>query len=70
MPPACEGQQKQIVLDLLHRKDGASVVEIMDATDWQKHCIRGFISGAISKKMGLKVESSKNDAGIRIYRIS
>jgi len=39
------------------------------ATDWQNHSIRGFISGTVSKKMGLAIESSKNDAGQRTYRI-
>jgi hypothetical protein len=45
------------------------LVDSMDATSWQAHSVRGFISGAITKKMGLKVESSKRQDGERIYRI-
>ena len=64
-----EGSKKQVVLELLRRKDGATTAEIAKATGWQNHSIRGFISGALSKKMGLKVESKKNDAGERVYKL-
>lgn len=67
---AREGSKKAIVLDLLRRKDGATMAEIGKATDWQNHSIRGFISGNLTKKMGLTVESSKNEAGERVYRIA
>ena len=69
VPEAREGSKKAIVLDLLRRKDGATLAEIAKATDWQNHSIRGFISGTITKKMGLTVESAKNDAGERRYKI-
>ena len=39
------------------------------ATDWQNHSIRGFVSGHVTKKLGLKVESTKSEAGKRTYRI-
>ncbi len=65
-----EGSKKAIVLDLLRRKDGATMAEIAKATDWQAHSIRGFISGNLTKKMGLVVESAKNEAGERVYRIA
>jgi Protein of unknown function (DUF3489) len=45
-------------------------VEIVKATGWQNHSIRGFISGTLNKKIGLKVESEKTDAGDRAYRIA
>jgi hypothetical protein len=63
------GSKKAIVLDLLSRKDGATLAEIAKATNWQNHSIRGFISGTITKKMGLKVDSSKDDKSERRYRI-
>jgi predicted HTH transcriptional regulator len=61
--------KKAIVLELLRRKEGATTAEIAKATDWQNHSIRGFISGHVTKKMGLAVGSSKNEAGERTYRI-
>jgi uncharacterized membrane protein len=62
--------KKTAVLDLLRRKDGATLAEIAKATGWQNHSIRGFISGTVGKRMGLKVESSKSDAGERMYKIA
>jgi hypothetical protein len=66
-PAAREGSKKAIVLELLRRKDGATLAEIAKATDWQNHSIRGFISGSLSKKMGLKIESIKREDGERRY---
>jgi len=68
-PTAREGSKKAIILELLRRKEGATLAEIAKATDWQNHSIRGFISGTIVKEMGLDVESGKNDAGERRYRV-
>ncbi len=65
-----EGSKKAIVMDLLQREGGATMAEIAKATGWQKHSIRGFISGTLAKKMGLAVESIKNEAGDRVYRIA
>jgi len=65
-----DGTKKAIVLGLLSRREGATLVEITEATGWQNHSIRGFIGGSLAKRMGLKVESSKNEAGDRTYRIS
>ena len=56
------GTKKALVLELLRRKEGATIADIVKATQWQNHSIRGFISGSVSKKMGLAVESSKNDS--------
>ncbi len=64
-----EGSKKQIVLDLMRRKDGATMAEIAKATGWQNHSIRGFISGTVAKKMDLPVASLKNEQGERVYRI-
>ena len=47
------GTKKEIVLELLRRKDGATIADIAKATRWQNHSIRGFISGSVSKKMDL-----------------
>jgi hypothetical protein len=66
---ARSGSKTEIVLELMRRKGGAPLAEIAKATDWQSHSIRGFVSGHVIKKMGLKVESTKSDAGERTYRI-
>jgi hypothetical protein len=63
------GSKAEKVLDLMRRKEGATLAEIAKATDWQNHSIRGFVSGHVIKKMGLKVESTKSEAGERTYRI-
>ncbi len=65
-----EFRKKQIVLDLPRRKNGSTMGEIAKATGWQSHSIRGFISGTVGKNMALAVESTKNDAGERTYRIA
>ena len=64
-----EGSKTERILDLLKRKDGASLAEIMKATDWQAHSVRGFISGSLGKKMGLTVASVKGEDGERRYSI-
>ena len=56
------------ILAMIARAKGATLAEIMKATDWQAHSVRGFISTA-GKKHGIKVESGKNDAGERTYRV-
>ncbi len=60
--------KKDQVLALISRKDGASLEEIMTATGWQKHTVRGFI--AIIGKKGTKIESFKSEAGARTYRVA
>jgi hypothetical protein len=57
------------VLDLLRRSEGATLDDIMAATRWQPHSVRGFISGTIAKRMGLKVESVKRADGKRVYSV-
>ena len=64
-----EFSKKAIVLDLLRRKDGATMAEIAKATGWQNHSIRGFISGTLTKKMDLPVASLKNEQGERVYKV-
>jgi hypothetical protein len=57
------------ILEMIARAKGATLSEIMKATGWQAHSVRGFISTA-AKKHGVKIESAKNDAGDRLYRIA
>jgi len=55
------------ILEMIARAKGATLAEIMKATDWQTHSVRGFISTA-AKKHSINIESSKNDAGDRVYK--
>ena len=57
------------VLELMKREGGVTLKEIMAATDWQAHSVRGFISGTLGKKMGLTVISTKGENGERTYSI-
>jgi hypothetical protein len=57
-----------VVIGLLQRPEGAAIAELMAATGWQAHSVRGVMSGAIKKKLGLTVLSEKTGAG-RLYRI-
>jgi hypothetical protein len=65
-----EGSKTEAILDLLRRAKGATLAEIMEATSWQAHSVRGFISGTLGKKMGLTVKSEKREDGTRVYSIA
>jgi Protein of unknown function (DUF3489) len=66
---AREGSKSAKVLDLLKRPNGATLKELMKATGWQAHSVRGFLSGAVAKKMGLTVASAKGEDGERTYSV-
>ena len=65
-----EGSKTANVLELLRRKGGVTARELMTATGWQAHSVRGFISGTVGKKMGLTVISAKSDDGERTYSLA
>jgi hypothetical protein len=67
---ARQGSKTEKVPELLKRSGGASLKDIMKATDWQAHSVRGFLSGTIGKKMGLKLESTKREDGERVYSLA
>lgn len=66
---ARDGSKTAKVLDLLKRPDGATLKELMKATGWQAHSVRGFLSGTVGKKMGLAVRSTKGEDGERSYSV-
>jgi len=61
------GSKTAKVLDLVKRSGGAALKQLLKATSWQAHSVRGFLSGTLGKKMGLKIESSKTNDGERVY---
>jgi hypothetical protein len=64
-----EGSKTEAILALIKRPDGASLKEIIEATNWQAHSVRGFISGTLGKKMTLTVVSTRTSDGERIYSL-
>ena len=55
---------------MLGRPEGATIAEIVAATGWQPHTVRGAFAGALKKRLGLTVTSEKVDGGERVYRIA
>ena len=62
--------KQSMLIDMIKRDEGASISQIVEATGWQPHTVRGAISGALKKKLGLAVTSTKSETGGRVYRIS
>src|SRR5450432_570646 len=67
-PKADRANKKAEVITLMKRAKGATLAEIMVATKWQAHTVRGFVS-ILGSKGGEKIESSKNAAGERTYKV-
>jgi hypothetical protein len=61
--------KQAVLIDLLKRPQGATIDEMVEATGWQKHTIRGAMSGALKKRLGLTITSDKEERG-RVYRIA
>ena len=64
-----KGSKTETILELLKRPGGATAKELIKATSWQPHSLRGFISGTLGKKMGLAVTSTKGEDGERTYAV-
>jgi len=65
--PKAKRTKASMILTLLKRSKGASLVEISTATGWQPHSVRGFLSGTIKKRMGLELSSKPDGKGQRRY---
>lgn len=69
VPPSRPGSKAAAVIALLKAKRGATIPEMMKATGWQSHSVRGFIAGSLRKRHGLEVISEKRDGEERRYRL-
>lgn len=58
------------IIALLSRPEGATSAEMLAATNWQPHTLRGALSDALRKKRGLVIVSDKPKDGERIYKIA
>ena len=67
-PRPAQGKTAKI-LTLLMSERGASIEEIMGLTGWQKHSVRGFLTGVVKRQLGLNLVSAKNARGVRLYRV-
>lgn len=63
------GSKLAQVVELLEGENGATIAEIMAATNWQQHTVRGALAGSIAKKLGRMPSSEKVEGRGRVYRI-
>ena len=64
------GSKTAKILELLKRPTGVTLKELMKLTGWQAHSVRGFLSGTVTKRMGIPVESTVSADSERVYRAS
>lgn len=67
-PRTRDNSKQASVIAMLKRPEGATIAQIVDATGWQAHTVRGTFAGAFKKKLGLTLVSDKGEGG-RVYRI-
>jgi len=67
--PSSALSKQQRMIEMLGRPEGATITQLGEALGWQAHSVRGAISSALKKKLGLKVISDKDAGGDRLYRI-
>lgn len=63
------GTKQEAVIKMLRAEGGASIAEIVKATGWRPHTVRGFFAGALKKKLGLDVTSEKVEGRGRVYKL-
>ncbi len=69
-PRTRENSKQAQMIELLKRPDGATLNQLVEATGWQAHTVRGAMAGALKKKLSLNIVSEKNDGHERKYRIT
>ena len=63
------GTKQDTLIAMLRAPEGATIAEIVAATGWLSHTVRGSMSGALKKKLGLTITSEKVDGRGRVYSI-
>ena len=63
------GTKQEALIDMLSRPKGATIEELATALQWEPHTVRGALSGALKRKLGLKVISEKAEGRGRVYRL-
>lgn len=64
------GTKQARLIEMLQAPEGASIAEITAAIGWESHSVRGAISGALRRKLGLTITSEKIEGRGRIYKIT
>lgn len=67
--PRAASKQARLI-EMLRRPEGATIDEIVKALEWKAHTVRGALSSALKKKLGLTIESEKVDDRGRVYQIA
>ena len=63
------GTKQAQIIAMLQRPEGATVAEMVEATGWLAHTVRGSISGALKKRLGLEVHAATVDGKGLVYKI-
>ena len=69
-PRTRENSKQAQVIAMLKRPEGATIVQICEATGWQQHTVRGTFAGSFKKKLGLDITSTKEQGGERVYKVA
>lgn len=64
------GTKQELLIGFLRRPEGTTVPEMVEATGWLPHTVRGAIAGALKKTLGLQISSEKIEQRGRVYRIA
>ncbi|MEW7978521.1 MAG: DUF3489 domain-containing protein [Candidatus Sedimenticola endophacoides] len=68
-PVIRSGTKQATMIEMLKRPSGTTIEEMAEATGWQRHTVRGAMSNALKKRLGLTITSSKDDGLARRYHI-
>jgi hypothetical protein len=68
-PATRAGSKQARLVELLRHAKGASIAEMVKATGWQAHSVRGAMSGVLKKRLGLTITSTQEERG-RVYRVA